>query len=149
MEWESWTEPWNKQWSDERLENKPDCGWAMGELSAVLTWAAAFSGPAAHEQAFVAAIVIHFTCTSRIHLFPLISRHEFSTHTLTSLPSGLLCSAALNRSAHSWGFLAWHDVDFKNLFDVVCFLSPYSQRVLGREESVRRSVVKIHLMFFE
>lgn len=50
MDWESWGELGNKQWSDERLENKPDCGWATGELSAVLTWAAAFSRPAAHEQ---------------------------------------------------------------------------------------------------
>lgn len=146
---EARAELWNKQWSDERFKISQIADEPRG--SCPRCWLEQ-QHPAGQPhmnrgQAFAAAIVIHFTCTSRIPLFPLISRHEFSTHTLTLLPSGLLCCAALYRSAHSWGFLAWRDVDFKNLFDVACFLSPpLPKGVEERGESVRHDGEKTHLI---
>lgn len=151
LEWESWAELWIKQWSDERLKISQivDEPWGSCPRCWPEQWHSAGQPHMNRGQLFEAAIVIHFTCTSQIHLFPLISHHEFSTHTLTPLPSGLLCSAALNRSAHSWAFLAWRDVDFKNLFDVACFLSPPSQRVSERGERVRHGFEKTHLIFVQ
>lgn len=111
---------WNKEWIEERLQNNPDSDDAWG--SCPWCWPVRqHSVCKPHRdrtEAFTLAVVIHSTCTSWIHLFPLISRHEFPAHALTLLPSGLLCSATLNWSAHSWGFLAWGDVDFKNLLDI-------------------------------
>lgn len=81
MEWEVWAELWKKaterwkvrkkisQIADEPRGSCPRC-WPEQQHSAGQSH---MNG----GQALAAAIVIHFTCTSRMHLFPLISRHEF------------------------------------------------------------------------